>query len=102
MFNVLLNKNLKKRILNKFEMSLVKLKISKLIIIVFLSAKGHIYGSTFVYVFALRLCCGEGTTKAGAERVVLPRRGTGWVLPRAGRVGSTEVGRVGTTEAVCC
>ena len=39
MFNVLLIKNLKKRILNKFEMTLVKL-----IIIVFLSLKSaHIW-----------------------------------------------------------
>ena len=53
MFNVLLTKILKKRILNKFEMSLVKLNSSKLIIIVFLSAKiSHIDGKTHVNEFA--------------------------------------------------
>ena len=90
MFNVLLTKNLKKRILNKFEMSIVKLKSSTFTIIVFYQLKEHIYGSTFVYVFALRLCCGEGTTKAGAGRVV--PQPAGWVLPRWGPGGRSQGG----------
>ena len=89
-------------------MSLVKLKSSKLIIIVFLSAKReHIWIDVRVCFCPSALLRGRhyqgGAGADGtANRPGGYNRGGGRGAPEAGRVGSTEVGRVGTTEAVCC
>ena len=61
MFNVLLAKTLKKRILNKFEMSLVKLTSLKLIIIVFISFK-----ISNIWVDACECVCCYESAAAGA------------------------------------